>query len=160
MKLPKSYIKKYGISKEAWREYKKSLKRKTPKKKVIRVERSTTRRKPMARRRRYRRKRKYTRSKKIPIAPTAGLIFSILSPAPGTGNTLIQSVQSGDFAQFAYDAREKFTGIDNEGKFRFDWLISTYAPIFAGILVHKIMGALGANRYFSNIPLIGKYLSI
>lgn len=155
MKLPKSYIKKYGITKEAWRKYKASLgKRKTTKKKVIRVKKTKTKRRSMPRK-----KKRYRRSRRLALAPTIGALSSLAQTAP-SGRTIISDLMKGDFEGLLYDAREVFTGIDSNGAFHWDWIAKTYIPPIAGVFVHRAMNALGVNRYLGKVPLIGKYVSI
>lgn len=160
MKLPKSYIKKYGISKQAWKEYKASLKkpkkskRRTIKKKVIRVKRAITKRRSMPRK-----KKKYRRKNRLAIAPTIGVLSSFAKTAP-SGRTLIQDLMKGDIEGLMYDGREIFTGIDAQGGFHWDWLMTTYAPMFFGVIAHRIANALGVNRYMRQIPLLGNYVQV
>lgn len=160
MKLPKSYIKKYGISKTAWSKYKSSLKkpkRRTTKKKVIRVSRPKTKRKTMAKRRR--KKKTYRRRNRLAIAPTIGALSSIAKTAP-SGRTIIQDVMKGDIEGLMYDAREIFTGIDAQGGFHWDWVATTYLPMVAGVVAHRLANAIGVNTYMRQIPFIGKYVQI
>jgi len=51
--LPKSYIKKYGISKTAWRKYRASKSRKAPSRKTRKVSRTARRSRRSSRRRSY-----------------------------------------------------------------------------------------------------------
>jgi len=97
--------------------------------------------------------------KKIPLAPVVGLASMFMTSNP-SGTSLMGDIQAGDWNRLAYDARERFTCIDNNGQFRFDWLIPHYGPLIAGAVLHLAMNKIGFNRYFDKIPIIGKYLSI
>jgi len=85
------------------------------------------------------------------------VIGILASPAP-SGRSLIQDAMEGDFEGLLYDAREKFAGIDNQGKFHFEWLAQTYTPIIIGGLVSKFAGKF-INPHLRKVPLIGKYIS-
>ena len=64
---------------------------------------------------------------------------------------------NGDINALLYDAREKFAGIDSNGKFQSSWVIQTYTPMIIGGLVSKFVGPL-VNRHLDKIPIVGKYL--
>lgn len=99
------------------------------------------------------RKRKFT----IPLAPTFAIAGQFARPAP-SGRNLIGDLMDGSILNFCYDAREIFAGIDNTGAFRPDWLLSTYGPIAAAMLIHKFIGGapLNLNRMLAQagIPVI------
>lgn len=107
-----------------------------------------------------RRKKRYTRRRKknqrIPLAATIAAISTFTTPCP-SGRTILQDAMEGNIENALYDAREKFAGIDMNGKFRPEWLMNTYIPIIAGGLVSKFAGRL-VNKYFDKIPFIGKYI--
>lgn len=103
-----------------------------------------------------RKKRRRTKSKRIPLAATIAAISTFTTPCP-SGRSLLQDAMEGNIDNLMYDAREKFAGIDNEGKFRPEWVIQTYTPIIVGGLVSKFAGKW-VNKYFNKIPFIGKYL--
>lgn len=100
--LPKSIIKKYGITKEAWRVFRGSNPRKTTNKKVIRGKRTGTKRTTMARRR-YAKKRKrspnYSRKMDsafraiVRIAPHAMAHTGVA----GIGYDVVEPAKSGDY---------------------------------------------------------------
>lgn len=115
----------------------------------------------MPRKRRYfRRGKSYRRHKdhRIPIIPTVAIASTFFTPCP-SGNSIFGDIQEGNLYKLAYDAREKFAGIDNEGKFRFEWLIGTYGPVVVGALVSKFAGKF-VNPSLSKIPFIGKYVRL
>lgn len=100
------------------------------------------------------RRRRSKPKKKISVATMAGVAAGVLRQAP-SGRNLIEDVQSGNFDNLAYDVRELFAGIDQNGQIKFDWLIATYMPMIAGALVSKYIGGkLGINRQISSLPLI------
>jgi hypothetical protein len=151
--LPKSYIKKYGISKKAWAEYrndqKKSKVKASPKTKTKKSGKRTY----MARKQKTRRKRSFTLPLGL-IAPTIGLVLR-RNPS---GSSLLERVTSGDWKGLGYDLQE-MVGIEGtSGKFRLDYLFNTIAPFIAGGLVHKFVGGapLNINRKLANagIPIL------
>jgi len=107
-----------------------------------------------------RRKKRYTRrrkkSQRIPLAATIAAISTFTTPCP-SGRTILQDAMEGNIEAALYDAREKFAGVDNEGRFRPEWVLQTYTPIIVGGLVSKFAGRL-VNKYFDKIPFIGKYI--
>jgi len=115
--------------------------------------RSSGKGRSMARRKRRRGKRKFT----IPLAPTMAIAGQFARPAP-SGRNLIGDLMDGSILNFVYDAREIFAGIDNTGAFRPDWLMSTYGPIVAAMLVHKFIGGppLNLNRMLAQagVPIV------
>lgn len=106
--------------------------------------------------RRFHRRHK---SKKIPLAPVVGALSTLVMPAP-SGRTILNDIKNGDLNALLYDARERYAGVDANGNWHWDWVAQTYTPLIAGLVVHKVVNAIGANRVFNKIPLIGKYLSV
>jgi len=147
--LPKSIIKKYGISKKAWSVYrgKKTRKSNPRPKKARKVKRR------MARRRKTRRSRSLT----IPLATVSGALAMLGSPNP-SGSSIIENAMAGDINGLMYNLRERFTCVDNTGAFRFDWIIPHYGPLIFGALISKFVGGspLNLNRKLAahNIPFI------
>lgn len=91
---------------------------------------------------------------KLSVATVAGVAAGIFRQAPA-GRTIIDDLRSGDVNALAYDAREIFTGIDQNGAFRWDWVAATYAPMVAGALVSKYVGGkMGINRQLAKVPFI------
>ena len=145
--LPKSIIKKYGISKKAWAVFRgrKSSKSSNPRPEKARKVKNVARRK-------YSRKRKRrSRGMTIPLAPVIGLIGPM---AP----RIIPSLIRGDFGGALHEARNIYTGFDEHGNFHFEWLMQGIMPLIGGLLVHKFVGGapLNANRILANanVPFI------
>lgn len=99
-------------------------------------------------------KRRRKTNRKISIATVFGIAAGVMRKAP-SGRNLVDDITKGDFNAFAYDAREIFAGIDNNGHFRWDWLVQTYGPMVAGAMISKVVGGkLGVNRHLERIPYI------
>jgi len=113
----------------------------------------------MARRRRKKR-RSYKR--KPSLAITAGVVASLLS---ANRNNAFGQIMSGDvmggLQNLAREIVVNYTGYDYVARgWNFGRLIEGYVPIITGVVAHKLASALGVNRYFSKIPIIGKYFSL
>jgi len=165
--LPKSIIKKYGITKKAWQvfrskhPYKKVYKGGTSKAKTV---------KSMARKRRYVRKRSYRRKKdkRISLIGTAGAIGSIFIPrghkdAWSMGKWLVdwatgvREVHPDYMNAFLADTVGQYTGFDwreDQPRWAIPW--ATVAIIASGFAA-KIANKFG-GQYLSKTPLIGKYI--
>jgi len=100
--------------------------------------------KSLARRRYVRKTKRRSRQFTIPLAPTAAILGTIARPTPA-GTTIIGDVMNGDIPQLLYDVREVFAGVDNDGKLRLEWLLATYGPIVAGLLIHRFIGGRPLN---------------
>lgn len=140
--LPKSIIKKYGITKKAWRVYRGG-------KKGSKKKRGSSRKRKTG-------GRKTARNFKIPLAVLGGVVGGVGRRAP-SGRTLLGDVVDGNWDNLMYDAREILAGIDAGGKFRPEWIVATYLPMIIGGLVHKYVGGragLNINQYLRGIPLI------
>jgi len=146
--LPKSYIQKYGVSKKAWREYRKVHPKKgrssSPKK--TRTRNPTRKvRKRMARRKRRSRRR----SMAIPVAPIMGLIGGAAEP--------IRRALGGDMGGALLELRNTVTGFGDHGDFHPEWLATFWGPVIGGMLLHKFVGGwpLNVNRTLAryNIPI-------
>lgn len=146
MRLPKSYIKKYGISKEAWSKYKASLKKPYKKTYKGRSIKTTKRKRKVTRRKKsYRRKRKKT----IPILPIVGLAAGLAEPVINMVKDPSPENIKGSLNHIALI----YTGFNAiEGKFQPDMLLKGLAPLVAGCVAHKIATAIGINRHFANLP--------
>jgi len=136
--LPASIIKKYGVTKKAWRIYrqkhpKTNKRRRSNPSKVKRV----------ARRRRYTRKRR-RRKRTIPIVPIIGVAAGAAEP--------IRRAVAGDFMGALGELRNTVTGFDEYGNFNPQWLMTFWGPTIGGILFHKVANMLGINRIFNNLP--------
>ena len=177
--LPKAIIKKYGVSKEAWRIYR------GQKRKPNKVQRASTTGTTMPRKRRVsrvrRRVRRYGRSirrrwrkvdKRIPISGGAGLAVSILaSPGDGFGSAF-EKVQAGSFDQAFQSFLSSWTGVNlggigGQGETEFDLMKSinpldlsrapAWKTTFWTALLFKGIKMLGVKDPMKNIPFIGKY---
>ncbi len=154
--LPKSIIKKYGVTKKAWAVYR-GLK---SKRKVYKRKRKSNPRgriKVARRRRYYPRRRRSRRSKKIPLAPTMGLIGTIFSarhPWAAAGDTMMSKALRGDLQGAAADLPFAFSGVDPDGKFHMDRVIATWLPTIAGVAIHMIAAKTGLNRALARVPWI------
>lgn len=145
--LPKSIIKKYGISKKAWSVFR-SRKNKGTKRS------SKTRRKSNPKRRikrvaRKKRSRRYSMT--IPLAPIAGLAAGLAEPA--------QKIIGGDLAGGLNLIGCNYTGYDAySGSFNLDHLKRGLLPLIVGLLVHKFVGGapLNLNRVLARakVPFI------
>lgn len=136
--LPKKYA-KMGF-KKGWKAFKaskrktKSKKTSKPKPKTKTKKRATTRStKTMGR-----------RTRKIPLAATAGLVSSIL---PALSN-LVAGNFEGAAQEFGY-----FAGA-TPGGFNFGVMAAKILPIIAGAGVSMAASKLGLNRYLSGIPFV------
>jgi len=150
--LPKSYIKKYGITKKAWKKYRKaqSTTKKSRAKHIStskpkrRVGRTVARKKS----RKTRRKPRY----RIPIAASIGMLSPFIIPAPSK-RTLIGDLASGNLDNLGYDAREIFTGVGSEGKFRLRWIGKTYGLMIGLTAISMLASKLGLNRWSRGLPV-------
>lgn len=160
--LPKSIIKKYGVTKKAWRIYR-SRKGKTKKRRRSTTKRTKRRSNPVAKRK----KKNRTRNMTIPLAPTLGLAAG-LSPSlfgfqgsqgpirgaiwhfqnRGPAEGLKEFVRCGSMTMLGYDP----AGFEPFGKY----LGLGILPIVMGIVVHALASKLGVNRYLgrAGVPLI------
>jgi len=157
--LPLKYIKKYGISKRAWREYRKDVgtfKRKygvspvphNPRKKRKGGVRGLAR---------WRRRRRRRRSMTIPVAPVIGLATGIFAPS-AFGPTIAERIQQGRWTDAGKIAALQYLGYDvYTGKWDI-FKARGLLPIAMGLLVHKFVGGspLNLNRMLArhNIPLV------
>jgi len=92
-----------------------------------------------------RRNKKHRRSgsKKLPLA--------IVVPMAVAGVQVGQQIMAGNYN----GAVERMTGYDPAGKhFDSNSFLTTYAPIAVGVVVHKVAGRAGVNRYIPKwLPL-------
>ena len=159
--LPKSIIKKYGVTKRAWEVYR-GLKRK--------VNKATTtvksRGKPKMRR--VRRKARRRRPKrKLSIIGTTGAIGSLFVPQgrPGAmsmGQWILEWVtkkrqfRTEDVQAMLYDGVAQYTGYHPKMGWGIPW--ATVTLIGSGIAA-KVANRF-AGRYVSDIPFVGKYIKL
>jgi len=91
-------------------------------------------------RRRYGKKKGGSRSKKMPLA--------IVAPMAVVGYGIAKDAMSGASGQNL--AIAKLTGFDrgsSSDSFKPMMLVQTYGPVAAGVIVHKMAGRMGVNRY-------------
>lgn len=84
----------------------------------------------------------------IPLAPLIGVAVPLIEP--------IRRAMEGDYMGALGEARNRFTGFDENGKFNPEWLLIGWGPVVGGLLVHKIVGGyLGLNRILAahKIPI-------
>ena len=136
--LPKSYIKRYGISKKAWREYRKSKRAPSRRTGVKKKVRTLTRK--------YTRKRRRRAPRTIPVLPIVGVIGGVVDP--------ISRALAGDYTGAAHELIQTSTGIDILGGTGWhpDWMVKFWGPVIAGAIGHKIANMVGVNRVFSRLP--------
>jgi hypothetical protein len=95
-------------------------------------------------------KKKGRRSNKmtIPIAMVAPVALPVVE-----GMT---KMASGDIKGGAQFIATKFTGLQADGTFNSAYLVNTYTPILAGIIVHKAASKFGLNAALgrAKIPLL------
>lgn len=96
-------------------------------------------------RRRFGKKHRSGGSKKLPL--------SIVVPMAVVGYGVAKDAMAGNMNMAAL----RMTGFDAaspSNKFKPEYLVATYGPIMAGVLVHKVASRMGANRYIPKwIPL-------
>jgi len=160
--LPKSIIKKYGISKRAWEVYR-GLKRKVNKATTTVKSRGKSKmgRKRRARRRRGRPKRK------LSIIGTTGAIGSLFVPQGRSGAmsmgqwwlewaTKKRQFRNEDVQAMLYDGVAQYTGYHPNYGWGIPW--ATVTLIGSGIAAKAANRFAG--RYVSDIPFIGKYIKL
>jgi len=147
--LPKSIIKKYGISKKAWAVFRgsKSSKSSNPRPKKARKV------KKVARRRRSRRSRSMT----IPLAPVAGLVVGLTTNKLGWSP--LEFALDGNFRYAAAALSQNYLGFDPiSGTFDVSMMMNGTGALILGALVHKFVGGapLNLNRVLgaAKVPLI------
>lgn len=142
--LPKSIIKKYGISKRAWAEYRKAKgksKKRTTKQRTTKRTAKRRATKPKGVRKMGKRKTK------IPLFTIAGIIG-----APAVRNT-IQAAVSGNIAGIP-QALAGLAGVSS-GRFNMAEAAANIVPIVGGALMSKFIGGdpIGLNRRIQ-IPFV------
>ena len=154
--LPKSLIKKYGISKKAWRIFRAGKsKSSTP-----RTSKTSRKVKKVARRRYSRKRKRRSGGMTIPLAPLAGLAAGLGSGSSWSGGaSVISRLMEGNIADAAKIACYHYTGVDPyTGQFSIDGLKTGVLPLVAGALVHKFVGGspLNINRMLAaaRVPFI------
>ena len=153
--LPKSIIKKYGISKKAWAVYRgKKSKGSNPRPKKARKVKKVARR-------RYSRKRSRRRGgMTIPLAPIIGLGAGLAGGSTWSGgNSVISRLMEGDIADAMKIGAYHYLGYDiNLGKFEVQGLMTGVMPLVVGALIHKFVGGapLNVNRMLAaaRVPLV------
>ena len=148
--LPKAYIKKWGVTKLAWRKFRAKALSKSRGKNPSRRKTKKVKRK-LARRYRRNPRRRRKRQMTIPLAPVAGLAVGLAQP--------IQQAMAGDIPGALKTIARTYTGIDpDSGRFYPTLLMRGLAPLIGGILVHKFVGGppLNVNRTLAaaGVPFI------
>jgi hypothetical protein len=117
--------------------------------------------------RRFSRFRRGFKSKKIPLSMIPSFAVPIGLMLGGNGGVhsgLINAFKSGDPSYIMKETANilPYETIGYKWDGTWDWGIlgRNIGLIVGGMLVHKIATKFGANRYMSNIPIVGKYLSI
>jgi len=154
--LPKSIIKKYGISKKAWTVYrgKKTRKSNPRPKKARKVTKKVARRRYS--RKKSRRSRKFT----VPLAPVLGIMGGLVSPSTWSGgNSVLGQLMKGEIEDAGKIALYHYLGVNSyTGGFEIDGLKTGLVPLIMGALVHKFVGGspLNVNRMLAaaNVPLL------
>jgi len=147
--LPKSIIKKYGISKKAWAVYRGKKSKSSnprPKKKARKV------RTYLARRRYSRKRRSRSRKMTVPLALVGGFAASVARP-------LKTALDTKDFQLAAWQLVEGYTGFyPGDGSFDVTRLNFGLVPLIMGAVVHKFVGGspLNVNAALAraNVPLV------
>lgn len=153
--LPKSIIKKYGISKKAWAVYRgKKSKGSNPRPKKARKV------KKMARRRYSRKRSRRSGGMTIPLAPIIGLGAGLAGGSTWSGgNSVISRLIEGDFTDAMKIGAYHYLGYDiNLGKFEIQGLMTGIMPLVVGALIHKFVGGapLNVNRMLAaaKVPFV------
>lgn len=146
--LPKSYIKRWGISKKAWDEYRKSKRSTSRRKSTVKKVRNLARR----RRANSRRRRRRT-PRTIPVLK----LVSLAPPIIRAVEWIKDPLAAGDFQGVAYNGAysllKDFAGYDlNENRFTGGNMLSTYGTIAAAYVGSKIATMLGVNRVLARLP--------
>lgn len=134
--LPIVYIKKWGISKLAWRKFRAgALTRGVPTRTASKGRskgEKTKRGKSMVKRGRRR------RGMTIPIAPIMGLAAGLIEP--------VQTAMQGNMPAAFQTACRNYTGYDPiMMTWDYTWALRGIAPLIAGLLVHKYVGGPPLN---------------
>lgn len=162
--LPKSIIKKYGITKKAWQMYrgsKKKTKRKTTKTK-------TSRRKSKTAKKKTKRRRKPT----MPFEVLMAGVGHLFMPASDYGTEApFTAIQQGRFDRLGIAELAGWTGFDVGAPQNFD-LFRSINPFDMGRapywkllmwsgLISKVRRKIvpQSSTFFKKIPLLGKYIS-
>jgi len=157
--LPAKYA-KMGFAK-GWREYKKTYKGRTTKRKVVGV-------KKVARKRRYTRRAKYRRKKrKIPLETIVALGAIPFTPSWTGGRSLIEYAQTGDYSRVGETLAHGFLGFaPSTGKFPIMNVLNPfdmgYARFTKMLIWSGVMSKIRKSVVripFDKVPLIGKYIS-
>ena len=172
--LPKSIIKKYGITKKGWQVFKGEH----PYKKVYkgRTSNPKTVKKTMGKKRRYTKKRNTRkRDKRFPISAGIGLATSVFAPAAPGWSTPYSNVQEGKFDLAIQGFVRAWTGVALGGigglvgeSTSFN-IVNALNPIdfndapawkamFWTALLAKIIKKFTKQDPLSKIPMVGQYV--
>lgn len=146
--LPRSIVKKYGVSKRAWAVYRASKNRKVNKTR-------STKSKPvrkLARRRSYTRKRRKRRTRTIPLAPLLGVAAGAVQRTRHNPSWIGAYIRTGNWEAAFNQLTTNFTGYTPQ-KGTWDWKDAhALQGLIIGLLAHKAVGWLGGHRIFANLP--------
>jgi len=137
--LPAGIIKKYGVTKKAWRIYRQKRPKTNKRRRV-----SNPKVKRVPRRRRYTRKRRRAK-RTIPVLPIVGIVGGSIEP--------IKRAMDGDFEGAIKELAQITTGVSlDDGSWNPEWMKKFWIPVIVGVIGHKIANMLGINRTFANLP--------
>lgn len=147
-RLPKSIIKKYGISKKAWSVFRGRRRSRAA---------SPSGKKKMARRKTYPRSRRYLRRfrrpKTIPIIPIVGAGIGVFANTADGSGAPFTWFSNGDWISGMKALAKNYIGYDaNNGTWDIWRAKQGLLPLVGGVLIHKALNMLGVNRYFANLP--------
>jgi len=104
-------------------------------------------------------KRRRTRDKRASALTIGAFLTSVFKPS-GRGKSVYQDLMQQDWAGVAYDGREVYLGIDENGNFHLDWVLTTYVPMLIGYAASRLATKFGVNRELKKIPYLGKYVKL
>lgn len=107
-----------------------------------------------------RRKKKRRKRDKRASALTIGAFLTSVFKPSGRGKSVYMDIVEQDWAGLAYDGREVYLGIDENGHFHLDWVLTTYLPMIVGYFASKMATKFGLNRELKKLPWIGKYVKL
>ena len=146
--LPASIIKKYGVTKKAWRVYR-------GKKRAPRTKRKTTKKRKRTRRSNPKKGGNRTAKRKIPLVATLGAIGSLAVTTPWSGgNSVLSRLMQGNIEDAMKIAVRHYTGID---PYTGAWNIMEARGLMAvagSAAISMIVSKLGLNRYLRDVPFI------
>jgi len=141
--LPRKYA-KMGF-KKGWKAFRKAH----PKRGAKASTKTKRNVKKVARRRSYSRKRRRRAKKTIPILPIAGLAAGLWEPV----SNMVADPSPENIHTSLNHIVASYSGFNViEGEFQPMMLYKGLMPLVAGLIAHKVAGAMGANKIFANLP--------